>query len=74
MVKGDVGRVADFFVPRRTVRVLLCTGGHMFVAVLHQAGQGGSLFRIIIDRTGQIGIGPESGVDIVEIHVDQVID
>ena len=74
MVEGDIGRVAHFLVGGHAVGIFFGTGRQIRFTVIEQALERGAFLGPVVDGAGQIGIGHEAGVEIVEVLVDHVID
>ena len=73
LVKGDVGRVADFLVAGDAVGIELRAGFHLAVHMIAEAASG-QADSLVVDRTGQVGEGVPGGVAVVKEVGDHAVD
>ena len=73
LVKGDVGRVADFLVAGYAVGIELRAGFHLAVHMIAEAASG-QADSLVFNRTGQVGEGVPGGVAVVKEVGDHAVD
>ena len=73
LVKGDIGRVADFLVAGDAVGIELRAGFHLAVHMIAESASG-QADSLVFNRTGQVGEGMPGGVAVVEEVGDHAVN